>query len=257
MRTWVAPVLLACACGAACAGSRETSGQAATAGDGGVEAICPAPVPPQGQWLSCDSAGCPAARPGVDDDGDGLGELDGDCDDRDRFVAPGAAEVCDLRDNDCDGAVDEEDVCAAAARAGVTCPLSFADVRCCGAKATIGGTFLSPRADADAGPYVPATGFDTPYEVVVRRSDTGELRRAVTCAAPPEAPNGQFPFRFLLHDDEFVRPHAEYEVIIHLRWYFPAIADPTLECPRRVPVVRTDRAGAACFDVGTVALACL
>lgn len=57
-----------------------------------------------------------------DDDGDGFGDserpiqacvelpgfvaIDGDCDDRDPAVNPGATEVCDTVDNDCDGAVD-------------------------------------------------------------------------------------------------------------------------------------------------------
>jgi Putative metal-binding motif len=38
----------------------------------------------------------------------GFGACDGDCDDGDKLFAPGAEEVCDLRDNDCDGEVDED-----------------------------------------------------------------------------------------------------------------------------------------------------
>ena len=41
----------------------------------------------------------------VDQDGDGV-EPPEDCDDQDAAVSPGAAEVCDGRDNDCDGRVD-------------------------------------------------------------------------------------------------------------------------------------------------------
>jgi Putative metal-binding motif len=37
----------------------------------------------------------------------GFGACDDDCDDRDARLFPGAEEVCDLRDNDCDGEVDE------------------------------------------------------------------------------------------------------------------------------------------------------
>ncbi|MCB9762864.1 MAG: hypothetical protein H6739_23890 [Alphaproteobacteria bacterium] len=42
----------------------------------------------------------------VDEDGDGV-PSDQDCDDNDAAVYPGAAEVCDNVDNNCDGAVDE------------------------------------------------------------------------------------------------------------------------------------------------------
>lgn len=43
----------------------------------------------------------------VDRDGDGFTESEGDCNDDDLTVFPGATEFCDKKDNDCDGAIDE------------------------------------------------------------------------------------------------------------------------------------------------------
>jgi hypothetical protein len=51
-----------------------------------------------------------AAKP-VDGDGDGYAISKGDCDDSDSSVNPGAEEICDNRDNNCDGQIDEGDVC--------------------------------------------------------------------------------------------------------------------------------------------------
>ncbi len=50
--------------------------------------------------------------PGADNDGDGFAVTEGDCDDQDDTVYPGAPENQDAEDNDCDGLVDEgaEDV---------------------------------------------------------------------------------------------------------------------------------------------------
>ncbi len=48
------------------------------------------------------STGCP-----TDADGDGYTVEAGDCNDNDASIYPGAPEVCDGLDNDCDGAVDE------------------------------------------------------------------------------------------------------------------------------------------------------
>jgi hypothetical protein len=44
----------------------------------------------------------------VDDDGDGLTENEGDCDDTDAAIHPGAADGCDGKDSDCDDEVDED-----------------------------------------------------------------------------------------------------------------------------------------------------
>jgi hypothetical protein len=44
----------------------------------------------------------------TDHDRDGFGILEGDCDDQDETVSPVAPEVCNGRDDDCDGEVDED-----------------------------------------------------------------------------------------------------------------------------------------------------
>ncbi|MEN0062330.1 MAG: putative metal-binding motif-containing protein [Myxococcota bacterium] len=44
----------------------------------------------------------------MDEDGDGVSENEGDCDDANPFVAPGLMERCDGLDNDCDDRVDND-----------------------------------------------------------------------------------------------------------------------------------------------------
>ena len=44
----------------------------------------------------------------TDDDGDGLSECMGDCDDASPYVYPGAPETCNGKDDDCNGLVDDD-----------------------------------------------------------------------------------------------------------------------------------------------------
>jgi len=46
-----------------------------------------------------------------DCDGDGFTVSGGDCNDGDGTINPAAVEICDGLDNDCDGSIDEGDVC--------------------------------------------------------------------------------------------------------------------------------------------------
>ncbi|MEO1259772.1 MAG: MopE-related protein [Bacteroidota bacterium] len=43
----------------------------------------------------------------TDDDMDGYNEIEGDCDDADAAISPGAIEICDGIDNDCNGLIDD------------------------------------------------------------------------------------------------------------------------------------------------------
>jgi hypothetical protein len=61
----------------------------------------------------------PGAAIKDDNDGDGFTAFDGDCDEADFLVYPGAPEACDGADNDCDGATDEELKQSCASQCGI------------------------------------------------------------------------------------------------------------------------------------------
>lgn len=81
----------------------------------GVTSRCqPGPIPACDDGVECtvDSCdrgtdSCTNAPVDRDEDGDGISACEGDCDDTVRTTFPGAAEVCDMVDQDCDGDVDE------------------------------------------------------------------------------------------------------------------------------------------------------
>ncbi len=64
-------------------------------------------VPENGIDEDCDGQDAQIDPNDVDDDGDGYSENQGDCDDSKITVSPASQEICDGKDNDCDGSVDE------------------------------------------------------------------------------------------------------------------------------------------------------
>jgi len=124
---------------------------------------------------SCDaSSGC--VNELIDGDGDGYAEgtcpagtMDGDCDDTDETIYPGAPELCDDIDNDCDDTVDEEVEIVTCMRDadGDGFPVASDTMDACSCPSG----YIPPRADGrvdcadreeDARPDQ-TTYFDTPY----------------------------------------------------------------------------------------------
>lgn len=87
--------------------------------DDGNADIRPAAVEVCGDGVDDDCDGEAPGPEACDADRDGVSTLEGDCDDSDRLVFPGAYERCDARDNDCDATADEGFVFDAACSAGL------------------------------------------------------------------------------------------------------------------------------------------
>lgn len=60
--------------------------------------------------LGCKPDGGLTVYKNPDNDADTFTEADGDCNDGNATVYPGATEICDSLDNDCDGVIDEDPV---------------------------------------------------------------------------------------------------------------------------------------------------
>ena len=74
-------------------------------GDGSGNNADQCPGTPTGEPV--DANGCAPSQQVMDEDGDGVSVADGDCDDTNPDIFPGAAEVCNAIDDDCDSETDE------------------------------------------------------------------------------------------------------------------------------------------------------
>ncbi|MFT5458140.1 MAG: hypothetical protein ACI9K2_004645, partial [Myxococcota bacterium] len=75
--------------------------------DAGTHVISLIVTDPDGQWASDAIVLSVDDRNGRDEDGDGYSPNDGDCDDADPALNPGAVDACNLLDEDCSGIVND------------------------------------------------------------------------------------------------------------------------------------------------------
>ncbi len=99
-------------CGAPCSDGRFCNGEERC--DPTTAACMPGEPPSCDDGDECTRDACDVDRDACahiptprDEDGDGVGACEGDCDDTDPRVSPAIAELCDFIDNNCDGRVDE------------------------------------------------------------------------------------------------------------------------------------------------------
>lgn len=93
-----------------CGGSSPPPARDLPTGEG-IECVVTADCEPMTcQVATCAALACAYAPDVTDADSDGVVDMPcgSDCDPLRRDVRPGATELCDLRDNDCDGRVDED-----------------------------------------------------------------------------------------------------------------------------------------------------
>jgi len=85
---------------------------------------------PNRLWLSCPPKPYQAAD-FSDDDGDGFTKNEGDCDDQNELAYPGAPELCNNIDDDCDGQIDEEPDASYHCRDKIDCTENYCDHGMC------------------------------------------------------------------------------------------------------------------------------
>ncbi len=167
---------------------------AVVSGCAGGESPGPATTDPREDAGPADAARIPGAdvgRPCRDADGDGRLDCEDDCDDSSPFVRPGARELCNGLDDNCDGTVDEGfarlgESCSAGsgpceAKGAIVCASNGIEVRC-NAVAREGRPETCDQVDEDCDGTVDegAPACCRPGEQVPCGSDVGACTRGLT-----------------------------------------------------------------------------
>ncbi len=154
-----------CGGGADCAVGHECAGGVCAVIACMTQAQCPA-------GFVCPIGVNQCTRLGPDADGDGF-RVPEDCDDASPARHPGAPELCDMIDNDCDGLVDEDGACMSGCRVDSDCPLGsvcpmgqcqamacMVDSDCPMGSACTAGVCGAMRVDGDSDGYAPPADCD-------------------------------------------------------------------------------------------------
>jgi hypothetical protein len=150
-----------------------------------------------------DGFGRPGPTADACNEPDGYAPVPGDCDDGDGDVRPGAAETCDGRDDDCDGAVDEgvsRRWYADADRDGHGDPFDFVDA-CTAPAGRVAADTDCDDGDTDAHPGQidwfdeprDGGGFDYDCDGVDAEVSTAGLADCLDCIAPTDGWLGTAP----------------------------------------------------------------
>lgn len=119
--------------------------------------------------------GAPTSR--VDEDGDGVSPADGDCDDGDPTVGPGATERCNGVDDDCNGTLDDVPGAGEGCDSGMPGRCAGGELRCLDARISCTPRF-GPIAET-------CNGVDDDCNGVV---DDGDVGGGASCTSDSPGP---------------------------------------------------------------------
>ena len=191
---------------------------------------------PTAKWLSCIIQVLPVCL--NDEDMDGFTSSEGDCDDNNPTVFPGAEELCDGVDNNCDGEVDEGDVCGTIEIPSPLCPSVFYENN---RAALVIQVIDGDTVELEGGERVRYIGIDTPeegevgFEEATQRNAELVVGQTVTLDICEEQPEDEFgrTLAYVIVDSIVVNEVLLAEGLADLL-HIPPCGNETAECYQQI-----------------------